>query len=121
MTQIILLIFWLLNARIPEPLWVEYIAVAQCESHLNPTAVGDGGNSKGLMQIQYHLWLEWALTQDRTFKGNQWDNPIDNLRLAYFIQEGYSIPRHKDRWDQWTAKPTFDCGKLGIDKSRISW
>jgi len=109
MTNIILLLFWLLSARIPPELWQEYVVVAQCESRLDYLAVGDNGSAKGLMQIHYDLWLPWAIKQDSEFVNNKWENPIDNLKLAYIIQENYSIPRHQDRWHQWSAKPNFDC------------
>lgn len=42
----------LANSSWPEHLWPTVIKIAQCESGLNPAAVGDQGRAHGLMQIR---------------------------------------------------------------------
>lgn len=104
-----LFVLWLLLAGIPRELWHEYRAVAVCESNMRTDALGDGGRAKGIMQIHYDLWQQWALDESLIDYESDWTNPIHNIQLAYIIQEKYSIPRHRDRWEQWSAKPYFNC------------
>ena len=105
----IIVILWLIAAGIPAELHQDFIDVATCESRLDYTAIGDNGSSVGIMQIQWFLWKEWAVEQDENLAYLEWDNPVHNFQLAYFIQENYSLPRHRDRWEQWSAKPWYDC------------
>lgn len=105
----LLFLIWCLLAGVPSDLWLEYKAVATCESRLVTDAIGDNGSAKGIMQIHYYLWLDWAIDESLVKDKNHWTNPIDNIQLAYLIQEKYSIPRNRDRWEQWSAKPTYRC------------
>lgn len=107
--ETIILILWLIAAGIPPELHQDFINVATCESHLDHTAIGDNGSAVGIMQIHWYLWYDWAVEQDKSLADLQWDNPVDNFRLAYFIQENYDLPRHRDRWSQWSVKPWYDC------------
>lgn len=113
--KLILFIYWLISADIPKDQWQDYYAVANCESSLVPDAVGDGGKAKGLMQIHFNFWHEWAESISKEFRTKDrhlqeiWSNPIYNMQLALLIQENYSLVRHRDRWEQWSAKPYFNC------------
>lgn len=105
----IIVLLWLIVAGIPPELHQDFIDVATCESRLDYTAIGDGGLAKGIMQVHFDFWHDWAVEQDENLAYLEWDNPVHNFQLAYFIQENYSLPRHRDRWDQWSAKPWYDC------------
>lgn len=105
----IVFFIWLALAGIPEPLHEDFYNVAICESKLDHDAVGDGGLAKGVMQVHFDFWQDWALTISPKYANLDWNNPVDNLRLTYLIQEKYSLPRQQDRWEQWTAKPYFNC------------
>ena len=60
------------------PEWVEpLVAIAFCESHGRPAAVGDAGASLGLFQI----WTGWF------FEGEDPMNPLTNARVALRIRE----------------------------------
>ena len=102
--RLLTLLSWLTQAGVPVELWTEYAHVAACESNMQPTSVGDNGNAKGLMQIHWGVWYSWAVGEGLDI-ADQPDNPATNLRMAYLIQERYSLPRGYDRWDQWTAQP----------------
>ena len=96
------------EAGVPIDLWVDFTAVAACESEFINDASGDSGLAQGLFQIHWYLWAPWA-------EDNEWgvfDEPYDmvqNARLAYLIGERYSIPRGRDRWDQWSVEPWPVC------------
>lgn len=73
----------------------ELLKVAQCESHLDPTVVGDGGRAKQV--FQYH-----KETFDRHSKllGENLDyaSTEDNIKLAAFI-----FAKHPDSRNEWTT------------------
>jgi hypothetical protein len=80
------------------------------ESGCDPYAVGDGGDSIGLMQIHQPSWcvpnrnwpIGWMQHYDLGFCGDLWHGPT-NLRVALAIWEGWqgSTPG----WQHWHALP----------------
>jgi soluble lytic murein transglycosylase-like protein len=66
------------------------LAVARCESGMNPRAVGRAGE-RGLMQIHpvHFGWVDEARLFD----------PLYNARIAY------RLSRDGTSWAQWTCKP----------------
>jgi hypothetical protein len=91
------------ESMVPEEYHYDYKVVMICESQLDPESIGDGGSAIGLLQIHHDPWVEWA-TQYGKFDLTR---PIDNINMAWLIQEEYDIVRHRDRWNQWTVKPSF--------------
>lgn len=57
------------------------LGVMHAESGFNPEAVGDSGNSLGIMQIQPR-WHEWRLAETG---GDDWFNTIDNAMVGIHI------------------------------------
>lgn len=57
------------------------IAVIERESNFNASAVGDSGNSLGLMQIQ-PKWHQWRMDE---LGGSDWLNPYDNVAVGVHI------------------------------------
>ncbi len=79
---------WLRKAEVPESAWPAVTVVSQCESGRDPSKVGDGGSSIGILQIQpfaggQHLWrlgeLGYPLDPDLLF------DPVINLRVGMHI------------------------------------
>jgi len=62
------------------------VAVAACESGLDPGAVSSGGTYRGLFQLGSHL----AGTVD--FYGGNWFDPLTNAQVArdLYLQSGWS-------------------------------
>lgn len=60
------------------------IAVIERESNFNASAVGDSGNSLGLMQIQ-PKWHQWRMDE---LGGSDWFNPYNNVAVGVHILEG---------------------------------
>lgn len=60
------------------------IAVIERESNYNASAVGDSGNSLGLMQIQ-PKWHQWRMDE---LGGSDWFNPYNNVAVGVHILEG---------------------------------
>ena len=57
------------------------LGVMHAESGFNPEAVGDSGNSLGIMQIQ-PKWHEWRLAETG---GDDWFDTIDNAMVGIHI------------------------------------
>lgn len=57
------------------------LAVAWCESHYSPYAVGDGGNSLGMFQ----LWYGWA--RPAGYEPDQLFDPLVNARVALYVRQ----------------------------------
>lgn len=60
------------------------IAVIERESNYNASAIGDSGNSLGLMQIQ-PKWHQWRMDE---LGGGDWLNPYDNIKVGVHILKG---------------------------------
>ena len=60
------------------------IAVIERESNFNASAVGDSGNSLGLMQIQ-PKWHQWRMDE---LGGSDWFNPYNNVAVGVHILAG---------------------------------
>ena len=94
------------DAGVPRELWDEFLAVAACESGMDPTAVGDHGSAEGLFQIHWYVWGPWAHKNGYAKAYNPYD-PVQNARVAYAIGEYYSLPRTGDRWSEWSVDPRW--------------
>jgi hypothetical protein len=81
----------------PEELLAEALTVAYCESRYRPGAVGDGGNSLGLFQLN-GMWFGYA-GEDRS----QWADPVVNARTAWATYQ-YDIGRGYVPWKQWSCR-----------------
>lgn len=66
-------------AAVPMDWWADFKAIAWCESRWNFSAIGDGGNSLGLMQ----LWYGWAKPAGVT----DLMDPLQNLIAAKYVRE----------------------------------
>ncbi len=69
----------LLAAGVPIEWWADFKAIAHCESRWRPEAIGDGGNSIGLMQ----MWYGWASKAGVT----DLLDPVQNLIAAKYVRE----------------------------------
>lgn len=78
----------------PQELWEQAAAVAYCESNWIPAA--HDGINKGLFQVVFFLphawenefftgWYDYAVSEYDYWP--QWDDPIDNARVAYWIYD----------------------------------
>lgn len=61
----------------PEAWIPDLVAISWCESKHSPNAIGDGGNSVGMLQ----LWLGWFLPGEDPF------DPLTNARVALRVRE----------------------------------
>lgn len=87
----------------------EALSVSFCESgytdpvtgvkYWNPNAVGDGGRSVGLFQLNKATWFRYAGTD-----AGQWNVPVVNAITARATYQ-YDIDRGYERWHQWSCKP----------------
>jgi hypothetical protein len=82
----------------PEELREQAMAVAWCESRWSPWALGDGGSSRGLMQL-WLGWFAWA-GEDPT----RWMDPVVNARVALRVVER-DLALGRDAWAQWSCRP----------------
>lgn len=115
------IIWYLEEAGVPPSMRPDFLTVAACESAFDSDAVGDGGMSKGLLQIRWDFWREWAnvhsytylldMKDDTTesgyviFESDDWNNPIRNFQLGLVINYFYDMPRHGKFWKQWSGHP----------------
>jgi hypothetical protein len=83
----------------PEELLAEALTVAWCESKWSPNAVGDGGASVGLFQLNVATWFTYAGEDPE-----MWADPLTNARVAWAVM-GYDAGRGYERWRQWSCKP----------------
>lgn len=81
----------------PAELHDEALAISWCESRWSPYAVGDGGNSLGLFQLN-GMWFPYA-GED----GTRWADPLVNARTAYAVYQ-YDIGRGYVPWKQWSCR-----------------
>ena len=81
----------IVESYFPYPHTTAAMKVMMCESSGNPDAVGDGGDSLGLFQIQPKWW------SDRKPAGSPFD-PAVNIECAYNIWQEYG-------WKYWSCKP----------------
>lgn len=121
------IIGYLVEAGVPETMRTDFLTTAACESAFVHTALGDGGWSKGLLQIRWDFWAEWAdvngyayemgytdtpeeaLTYfSTTSEHEKWDNPVINFQLGLTINYYYDMPRHGRYWVQWTGHPHME-------------
>lgn len=70
---------YLQEAGVPVEWWADFKAIGHCESRWNPSAIGDGGNSLGLMQ----MWYGWAKPAGVT----DLLDPVQNLIAAKYVRE----------------------------------
>lgn len=89
----------LATAGWPESLHGEALAVSWCESRWSPGAVGDGGASVGLFQLNKATWFPYA-GEDPAM----WGDPVVNARVAWATYN-YDIGRGYAPWKQWTCQP----------------
>lgn len=89
----------LAEAGWPVDLWGQAKAVAWCESRWSPYAVGDGGASRGVFQLNVATWFRYA-GEDPA----QWADPVVNARVAWATYQ-YDLGRSYAPWKQWTCKP----------------
>lgn len=89
----------LTEAGWPVELHDEALRVAWCESKWRSSAVGDGGNSLGIFQLNKDTWFTYA-GEDPA----QWADPLVNARVAWAVM-GYDRGRGYERWRQWSCKP----------------
>ena len=68
----------------------EAIAISNCESHMRPNAVGDGGKSIGLFQINQR----WHKIEPRFLK-----NPKVNIAVAYQLFKESNF-----KWNLWSCR-----------------
>lgn len=83
----------------PESLHDEAVAVVRCESNFRPGAVGDGGASVGLFQLNKATWFPYA-GED----AEMWADPVTNARVAWATYN-YDLARGYVPWKQWTCRP----------------
>lgn len=86
------------------------MSMAMTESEFNPTARGDGGKSKGLLQIQPKFYPEEAARIGLT----DIDDPVQNADLGSEIMAGL-LEKHGD-----THKALMEYNQ-GPDSARRSW
>ncbi len=89
----------LTEAGWPAELHAAALAVSWCESRWSPYAVGDGGRSLGLFQLNQQTWFPYA-GEDPA----QWADPLVNARTAWATYQ-YDIGRGYAPWKQWSCKP----------------
>lgn len=89
----------LTEAGWPAELHDEALAVAWCESRWSPYAVGDGGNSLGLFQLNVATWFRYAGENPAL-----WADPLVNARTALATYY-YDLGRGYEPWKQWSCKP----------------
>lgn len=92
----------LAEAGWPAGLHDEALRVAWCESRWSPYAVGDGGNSRGLFQLNVATWFAYAGEGPE-----MWADPLTNARVAWAVM-GYDAGRGYERWRQWSCKPGIE-------------
>lgn len=97
---------WLAAADVPPSLRPAFAAIGACESHHNPAAVGDSGNSLGWLQINWRTWFPYALSRGLVSAEDKdrWDDPVVNARVGYSVVL-YSIDRGQAPFSQWTCQP----------------
>lgn len=83
----------------PVELHDQALTIAWCESRYRPGAVGDGGNSLGLFQLNKDTWFTYAGEDPE-----QWADPLVNARVAWATYQ-YDIGRGYVPWKQWSCKP----------------
>lgn len=107
---------WLAAAGVPRELWGEFLAVAACESGLDPDPPpGDGGQALGILQIHWWLWSGWARDQGHDYQPEDWRSPILSMELALLIQD-YSLARGRGRWDQWSVDPSWPICRYRLEE-----
>ena len=72
---------WLTEAGAPEEYIEPMIAIGMCESRGSPEAIGDGGNSRGWLQ----LWTGWF--PDAGYSLDQWTDPVVNAAVGVHVRE----------------------------------
>lgn len=87
----------LTEAGWPVELHDQAMAIIHCESRGRPDAVGDGGNSLGMFQLN-GMWFGYA-GEDRS----QWADPLVNARTAWATYN-YDIGRGYVPWKQWSCR-----------------
>lgn len=85
------------EAGAPEEWHADMLAIAWCESRYRPGAIGDGGNSLGLYQLNT-MWFGYA-GEDI----DQWADPAVNTRTALAVAR-YDLSRGQPLWTQWSCR-----------------
>lgn len=83
----------------PVELHDQALSVSWCESKWS-SAVGDGGNSLGIFQVNKDTWFTYAGEDPE-----QWADPLVNARVAWATYQ-YDIGRGYVPWKQWSCKPS---------------
>jgi hypothetical protein len=89
----------LVAAGWPAELLAAATKVAWCESKWSPGALGDGGRSVGLFQLNLRTWFPYAGVDPAL-----WNDPVVNARVALHTYN-YDLARGQAAWNQWTCKP----------------
>lgn len=89
----------LTEAGWPVELHDQALAVSWCESKWS-SAVGDGGNSLGIFQLNKDTWFTYAGEDPE-----MWADPLVNARVAWATYQ-YDIGRGYMPWKQWSCKPS---------------
>lgn len=87
--------------------WREPLAqISWCESRWRPGAVGDGGASLGLHQINWETWFPYSLRLGLVEESDsrRWSDPVTNTKVALGVVR-YDDWRGYPRWKQWTCQP----------------
>lgn len=83
----------------PDHLIPEALRVVQGESGRSPGAIGDGGRSLGLFQLNAATWAPYCgVTPDHLL------DPLWNAWCAYKVYL-YDLGRGNPPWRQWSVKP----------------
>lgn len=82
------------------------LAVAECESTLQPHVIGDGGSAMGLFQIHWCNWTNECLDGFESRYPNpltyrEWGKPLNAVHNAYLAR----IIFHRSGWNRWTCQP----------------
>ena len=83
--------------------------IMHLESRCNPAAIGDNGNSYGLLQIHCPSWVKpnrfwptgWAAANGYPITCNDLLDPVTNLAIGSLIWAG--VPGSSGGWSNWTT------------------
>lgn len=83
--------------------------IMHAESRCNPTSIGDGGNSYGLLQIHCPTWVAkstfwpqgWAAANGYPITCQNLLDPATNLGIGFLIWAG--VPGSGGGWWNWTT------------------
>ena len=88
----------LTEAGWPAELHDEALRIIHCESRGRPDALGDGGKSAGLFQLNIATWFRYAGENP-----DLWADPLVNARTAWATYN-YDLGRGYVPWKQWSCR-----------------